>query len=273
MRKRGNGSLIWGGLLVALGLVMLTDNLGWLGEWNAPVGSLILAAVGLSFLATFASDRRQWWALIPGLAVTAIAVVVFLAEQELIAEEVVASIILAGIGLPFLLIFAANRRHWWALVPGMTMIGIAVAVFLEDIGAIGDAATGGIIVGGISLGFLSIYVVNRQHRWALFPGGILAAIACFLLLAAVAKFAWPAALILLGVLLLRSSLAGGRQRARGVGSVPVPARPERQRRSTLEEQIEAAVAEGPQGVEEAEVVEQPEPESPHDVPPAPAVPL
>ncbi len=274
MQKRGYSTLIWGGLLIVFGFLLLADNLDWLGDWDAPVWSLILGAIGLTFLATFASDRRQWWALVPGLVILGVAVAVFLAEQDLIAGHFVATIILAGVSLPFLLIFMADRQHWWALIPGMTMLGIAVAVFLEGIGVIGGEAVGGLVVGGISLGFLSIYLIDRRQWWVLIPGGILGTVAFFLLLAAAGELMWPLALILLGLLLLRGSLGGSRRRA--LPTPPVePARAERQRLPTLEEQIEAATAEGT--VEDAEVVEEPEPEAeepepPAEMPPAPEMP-
>lgn len=281
MQKRGYSTLIWGGLLIVFGFLLLADNLDWLGDWDAPVWSLILGAIGLTFLATFASDRRQWWALVPGLVILGVAVAVFLAEQDLVAGYIVATIILAGVGLPFLLIFITDRQHWWALIPGMTMLGVAAAIFLEGIGVIGGEAVGGLVVGGISLGFLSIYLMDRAQWWALIPGGIMGTVAFFLLLAAAGELVWPLALILLGLLLLRGSLGGGRRRARRVprSSPPAPpvdagaldrvvetTRPERKRVPTLEEQIEAAIAE--ETVEDAEVVEEPEPEAEEPEPPA-----
>jgi len=272
--KRSYSSWIWGGLLIALGLVFLAENLDLLGDWNAPVWSLILGAISLVFLVTFISDRSQWWALIPGLVILGVAVAVFLAEQELVAGYVVATIILAGVGLPFLLIFLTDRKHWWALIPGMTMIGVAGAVFLEGIGVISDEAVGGLVVGGIALGFLFIYLIDRQQWWALIPGGIMGTVAFFLLVATVIEYVWPVALILLGLLLLRSGLVGGRRRPRGAERVsaptpppPEPAERERQRLPTLEEQIEEAIAQEPEVVEEAEVVTEPESEGQAPEPP------
>jgi hypothetical protein len=272
MQKRSY-TFIWGGLLVVLGLVLLAENFDWLGDWNPPVWSLILGAVGLVFLVTYASDRQQWWALIPGLVISGIAVAVFLAEQDIVEGYVVSAIILAGVGLPFLLIFITDRRHWWALIPGITMCGIALAVFLEGVRFISDEAVAGVIVGGMALGFVSIYWVDRKQWWTLFPGGILASIAVPLLLVAVAEYVWPVALILLGLFLLWRNLGGGpRRRPRRARRAPAspppirPARPERPRPPTLEEQIEEALA------GESGEVEEVKPASLVDVPPAPEMP-
>ena len=73
-----------------------------------------------------------------------------------------------------------------------------------------------IIVGGISLGFLCIYLVEREQWWALIPGGILAAIAFVMLLATATEYILPVALILLGILLLRGVLGGSRQTAQRI---------------------------------------------------------
>ena len=263
MQKQGY-RFVWGGLLIVIGLGLLAENLDWLGDWNAPVWSLILGAISLIFLATYAGDRRQWWALIPGLVILAVAVGVFLAEQKIVDGYVVGGIILAGVGLPFLMIFVADRRHWWALIPGMTMSGIAMAVILEGSNVIGEQAVGGIIVGGISVGFLSIYWIDRKQWWALFPGGVMGAIALIIFLAAGVEVVWGVALILLGLAMLRGNL--GRGRRASAPSLVEPARPERQRLPTLEEQIEAVV-------QETDAVQDVEGEEPSiDVPLAPDMP-
>jgi len=281
MKKHGYSSLIWGGLLVILGLGFLAENLDLLGDWNAPVGSLVLGAISLMFLAIFVGDREQWWALIPGLVMLGVAVAVFFAEQDLIADHVVATIILAGVGLPFLLIFIMDRSHWWALIPGMTMSGIAAAVFFEGAGAISDEAVGGLVVGGIALGFLSIYLIDRQQWWALIPGGIMSTVAFFLLAAAATDLIWGVLLILLGLLLLRGSLGGGRRRERRSSppGEPLPSidagelnravkATKRERLPTLEEQIAAAVAEGEKGAPPDVMPPAPEmPEAPQAPPP------
>jgi hypothetical protein len=215
----------------------------------------LLAAFSLLFLGTYISDRKQWWALIPGLHILAIAIGVFLAEMDLVAGYIVATIILAGVGLPFLLIYLTDRQHWWALIPGIIMGMIAVAVFFEGTGAIGGEAVGGLVVGGVSLAFFSIYFVDRQHWWALIPGSIMGIVAFFLLLATAAEYIWPVALILLGFFMLRGSLGGGRKER--VATRPAAPSVEieqispgdqsqaspRKRLPTLEEQIEAALAE------------------------------
>jgi hypothetical protein len=220
-------------------------------------------------LHSFISDRDQWWALIPGLVLPGIGTAIYIGEKGLVAEHAVGSIILATIGLPFVLIYLNDRSQWWALIPAFALMGSACGVFLEGTGAISDEAVAGVIVGGVSLGFLSIYLFGREQRWALIPGGILALIALVMLLAAAAEYILPLVLILVGILLLRGVLGGGRGSALRVHSAPSPrtiyndtsfsavssdtlvtsnktSKTERKRLPTLEEQIQAAITGEPE---------------------------
>ena len=55
----------------------------------------------------------------------------------------------AASGVVFLLVYATDRRHWWALIPGFTLLGLSAtsgtAIFWEDF--IGDMDTRGKMVG------------------------------------------------------------------------------------------------------------------------------
>jgi hypothetical protein len=248
MRRRGSAPLVWGGLLIILGLLLLAENLGWLGSLQTPFWSLLLGAAGLFFLVTYIGDRKQWWALIPGLTLVGVAVAIFLAEGELVADHVVAAIILTGVGLPFLLIFVFDRQHLWALIPALTMAGVALGVSLEGAGIINGTAVAGFVLGGIRLGFVSIYVIDRQSWWVLIPGGIVGTIAIFFLIAAAARFIVPLAIILFGLLLLLRAMGGYRREpATFYTAPPRPASDsavvQSQGLPTLEEQIEAAISE------------------------------
>jgi hypothetical protein len=249
-----------------LGIALLAENLDLLGDWTVPIWSLALWAGGLLFLAVFFSERDQWWALIPGLVLPGIGTAVYLGERGLVAEHAVGTIILATIGLPFLLIFLSDRSQWWALIPAFALAGSACGVFLEGTGAISDEAVAGVIVGGVSLGFLSIYFFEREQWWALIPGGILALIALLMLLATATEYILPLALILVGILLLRGVLGRGRRSAQRGHPTPSSqtlyndssfsamssdtlatsnktSTAERKQLPTLEEQIQAAIVE------------------------------
>lgn len=84
-----------------------------------------------------------------------------------------AAVLGAG-GLGFLSVFIADRQNWWALIPGLVLLGIATIVFLDFAAPQLTGRLGGVIVlGSIGLAFLLIYLLNREHWWAIIPGGVM----------------------------------------------------------------------------------------------------
>ncbi len=90
-------------------------------------------------------------------------------------------VLLFGLGgLAFLLVFFFDREHWWALIPGCTLLGLAVLVgFGEQL----QAAGGAIFMAAIGLSFALIYLVRREHWWAIIPSGSLFSVAAMIMVA------------------------------------------------------------------------------------------
>lgn len=77
-------------------------------------------------------------------------------------------------GLVFLTVYLSNHTHWWALIPGFSLLGIGSLVVLSSLlPGIADRIGGPLVLGSISLAFLTIYLTNRDNWWALIPGGVL----------------------------------------------------------------------------------------------------
>ncbi|PKO23479.1 MAG: hypothetical protein CVU38_03765 [Chloroflexi bacterium HGW-Chloroflexi-1] len=73
-------------------------------------------------------------------------------------------------GLAFLRVFVTNNEHWWAIIPGFTLLGLAALIGLGDrLGALG----GVLFLGAIGLSFWVIYILKRDFWWAVIPGGTL----------------------------------------------------------------------------------------------------
>ncbi len=79
---------------------------------------------------------------------------------------------LVGSGI-FFYVYFTDRRQWWALIPAMTLLGLAGTIFIDtylpDISNLGGA----LFLGSIGLGFWVIYLANREYWWAIIPGGVL----------------------------------------------------------------------------------------------------
>ncbi len=111
------------------------------------------------------------------------------------------------VGLIFLAVFLATRNYGF-LVPGgiVTGVGAGIVLTMEDQGRVG----GGLFLVSLGLGFVGIFLLGalfrlrENHPWPLIPGGILCTIGLITLGGTrydeVARFAWPAVLIVLGLL-------------------------------------------------------------------------
>lgn len=89
------------------------------------------------------------------------------------------TVIAALAGVLFLSVYFTNRVHWWALIPGIIFLSIAVIIgltsFLPGFSETNYAGT--IILGGIGLSFLLVYLVEHRNWWALIPFGVMATLA------------------------------------------------------------------------------------------------
>jgi hypothetical protein len=88
------------------------------------------------------------------------------------------SVIWAGLmiaaGLIFLGVFITNRQHWWALIPGMTLVGVGIIPLLPSEYAY---LAGSIMLAAVGLSFFIIYISHHEHWWAIIPGGVLLTLA------------------------------------------------------------------------------------------------
>jgi hypothetical protein len=92
--------------------------------------------------------------------------------------EMIWAILLGLGGIAFLTVFITDRQHWWALIPGCTLVGVSITLFLEFFWPeVGSVASGLIILGSIGLAFLIIYLLNWENWWALIPAGVLLTLA------------------------------------------------------------------------------------------------
>jgi len=85
----------------------------------------------------------------------------------------------AVIALLFLSLYATNRDHWWALIPGTIFFAISATIGLNSFlpGFKEKDMSRAILLGGIALSFLLVYLAERSNWWAIIPMGVIATIA------------------------------------------------------------------------------------------------
>jgi hypothetical protein len=168
---------------------------------SAIVASPVLLGVAIPFYVVYGLNTHQnWWALIPAWILTAITLVTMLADR--IQGEVIGTIVLYSIALPFLVVYLRNRTHAWALIPFGVLAVIGIIPLLS-VSLSGDLL-GAIVVLLISLPFFVVYAWSLNNWWALIPAGIMASIGIALLLtgggenASDTQGTWMGALLFLG---------------------------------------------------------------------------
>lgn len=202
--------LIAGLFLIGAGTLFLLQNLRIIRLGG--VGDLFVAAFfglgALAFLAVFLANREHWWSLIPAGALFGIGGLI--AMDWLLpsaASALGGSFFLGSLSLPFWLIFATHRKHWWAIIPGGILLTLAAVAGADTLF---DSNFGGVLFFlGLSATFGALYVLpsakDKAHtRWALIPAIFCLGMA-FVVAASLSTLAgaiWPLGLILLGLYLL-----------------------------------------------------------------------
>ena len=80
-------------------------------------------------------------------------------------------------GLFFISLYRQNRANWWALIPGFALFGVGAQIAVDRLfPQISDILGGLFVLGFAGLGFLVIYLLDRENWWAIIPGGVLTGI-------------------------------------------------------------------------------------------------
>jgi hypothetical protein len=187
-----------GAVLVLVGFALLADQMGWLGDWQVPVWSLVFVGLGIVSLVIAVGRREDWWAVIPTCLFLALAAFLYVTEKELIPEDIATGgFLFLGIGLPFwLILLIRGRSAWWALIPGGVLTFVALSVALASLG---EGWTGSLILWGVAVPFWLLYLFDRERWWALIPAGTMTTIGSLPLLAERWPGEWVGALTLAGL--------------------------------------------------------------------------
>jgi hypothetical protein len=178
MTDRQTHLLAWAGALIVAGIVLLLFNFDVLARYE-PTAQYIVAGVlgagGLVALGSYFWRRDQWWRLMPGWTLIALAVMVLLSANDAVERAYIAAVLFVGLTIAFAHIYLVNRAdHWWAIIPGGFMLVLAVVISLsvnisrlETLGAI-------LFVGmGLVFGLVYLLAGKRRHWWALIPASVL----------------------------------------------------------------------------------------------------
>jgi hypothetical protein len=164
--------------LVIVGVLLLLFNLDVLARYE-PMAQYVAAGLlglgGLVALVSYLWRREQWWRLMPGWTLVALAAMVLLALNDSIARPHIAAVLFVGLTLAFANLYLVNRtEHWWAIIPGGFMLVLAGVISLT-VTITRLETLGAILFAGMGLVFALVYLLagRRRHWWALIPAGVL----------------------------------------------------------------------------------------------------
>jgi hypothetical protein len=200
MSQAGKRGLVWGGLLIALGVLLLIQVYVDLTAW---IWVAVLAAAGFGAFLIYLTDPSDWGMLIPAYVLWAVAGLVALIELDVLMDEWIALYVLSAIALPFLAGFLRDRKRWGLLIPAYVLLAVGLMVGLIGAGVLDDLLVPAYVMFAIAIPFLLVFVRNRANWWALIPGGIMAVIGLsFLIAESAIEYIFPVAVILVGVWIL-----------------------------------------------------------------------
>ena len=84
-------------------------------------------------------------------------------------------IVLSLLGAGFFFSFLVeNKRNWWALIPGISLIGVTLVNLVGWISPSVQQQWGEIILFAmIGISFIIVYLYDRDQWWAIIPAGVL----------------------------------------------------------------------------------------------------
>lgn len=165
------GTEQWGWLFPALifGSTALTIGISGTAVGDSLSGALILLSIGVPFIVAFAQDpQNKRWPLIPAWMMLVLASVVFM--EGTIHPNLIGTLVLYGIALPFLVVYLMDRTRQWALIPFgvLAVVGLIPLMELIITGQIFDM----LVLGLLGAPFYVAYFWSRKNWWALIPAGV-----------------------------------------------------------------------------------------------------
>jgi hypothetical protein len=198
--KRNVSPLIWGIVLVVVGLLILMQNLGYLENLLPSAWAVAFGLGGLAFLALFIAHREQWWAIIPAMTLLGLGLLVGVEELGLLPGfDWGGPLFLGMLSLAFWIVYAARPAFWWAIIPGGVLASVAGIAALDQV-ASGDHAWFLFLGMAATFGLVAVLRGGRSRRWALIPAAVMLVMSLVLMSSATGLlgYAVPALLVVGG---------------------------------------------------------------------------
>ena len=106
-------------------------------------------------------------------------------------------ILLAAGSAVFLWIYFSKQEQWWAIIPGLTLLGLSLAGIRSLLDIVpGSNWSGAVFLGCMGSAFWLIYFRKQEQWWAIIPGGVMLTLAAVTALDNI--FEWSEVIFFLG---------------------------------------------------------------------------
>jgi hypothetical protein len=200
MQKFIRSRIFWGVLLILAGIIALLVNIGFVKSVN--FFWIILALLGAGFFFSFLfENKKNWWALIPGISLIGVALVNLVAWiSPSLGQQYGEAILFAGIGISFFVTYLFDGSQWWAILPAGVLFSLSAVSALDRY--VTDRESGGIFLVGLGLTFLVLAILpNKAGKmaWAWIPAFVLLIIGMIVMITAGQIIGYIGSILLIGL--------------------------------------------------------------------------
>lgn len=126
-------------------------------------------------------DKSQQSNLIWGAILVAGGILLLLSNLNLFGPltALMWTLLFGGAGIFFLYLFlTAPEQRWWAAIPGCVLLGLGMVTSINELGPRFLApVSGSVFLFSIGVGFMLVYLAQRQNWWAVIPAGVMTTLA------------------------------------------------------------------------------------------------
>jgi hypothetical protein len=121
-------------------------------------------------------DGRIWWGVLLILGG-----ILFLLQNLgllIFGDFWVWAVLMGAGGLGFLYVVYRNQHNWWAVIPGLILVYLALLVVLDRLlPAFSNDFGGPLFLATIGAAFFIVYALKPLNWWAIIPGGVMLTLA------------------------------------------------------------------------------------------------
>jgi hypothetical protein len=123
------------------------------------------------------------WRIIVGVIVLVFGAILLLQQVGVLPVHgdlfgfIMAALFFTG-GAAFLVVLIADKRNWWAAIPGLTLLGISFLIGSDLLfPALSGEIAPAIFMACMAASFWIIFFLDNSRWWAIIPGGVLLSVA------------------------------------------------------------------------------------------------